>query len=162
MQILRLRRLSKLGHDPSISGASIQCQYLFDYTPVVLFVVCESSDSIHLLWTLGAITTVLLPFSFTSFRPRGSSERLSLEVCWDHSSTGARGGTGWGFPGLGWGCRRADKQSVWTIATVGEVGWINPGVLWREKADPCTRTEEQVGSAGGEGNGAVEGSWRGR
>lgn len=40
------------------------------------------------------------------------------------------------------------------------MGWINPGVLWREKADPCTRTEEQVGSAGGEGNGGSGGGMK--
>lgn len=32
------------------------------------------------------------------------------------------------------------------------MGWINLGVIWRGKADPCVRPEEQVGSAGGEGD----------
>lgn len=34
---------------------------------------------------------------------------------------------------------------------VGKVGWINLGVIWRGKADPCG-SPRPLGSAGGEGD----------
>lgn len=116
MQILRLRRLSRLGRDPPVSGVRIQCQYLFGFTLAVLFGVCESSDSKHVFWTLGVVAAVLRFLSVVAWEDLGRR----------HVAWGVGRGAGWGFQGLGWGCRRADKWSVRTIATVGKVGWINP------------------------------------